>query len=107
MAEKIGLMDVFEEKCSQLSHGMKRKLGIAQALISDTKLLMLDEPAAGLPGEEREKLATLIKEVTQDISLIIIDHDMDIIFDVADTRIRSVHEKTRTERREKRPKGFL
>lgn len=84
VSKKLGIENLLNEKCSKLSHGMKRKLGIAQAVVSDTDLLMLDEPAAGLPAEERENLAKLIKQLTKNISLIIIDHDMDIIFDIAD-----------------------
>lgn len=84
VAEKLGLADLLENKVAELPHGKRRLLGIGQALISEAELIMLDEPAAGLPAQERTEISNLIKNLTEDITLIIIDHDMDIIFDIAD-----------------------
>ncbi|MBF8436075.1 ATP-binding cassette domain-containing protein [Halanaerobiaceae bacterium Z-7014] len=84
IAKEIGLYDNFNVKAKELPHGKRRLLGIGQALISDSKLLMLDEPAAGLPAQERNTISKLIKKITKELTLIIIDHDMDIIFDLAD-----------------------
>lgn len=84
IAKEIGLYNNFNVKAKELPHGKRRLLGIGQALISDSKLLMLDEPAAGLPAQERNTISKLIKKITKELTLIIIDHDMDIIFDLAD-----------------------
>ncbi len=84
MAKKLGLEDIFEVQVGELPHGKKRLLEIGQVLISGAKLIMLDEPAAGLPENERVKISQLVKELTEGLSLIMIDHDMDIIFDLAD-----------------------
>jgi len=84
MADKLGLDSFLQVKAKQLAHGKRRLLGIGQALVAGANLLMLDEPAAGLPSQEREEISELIKELTKNLTLIIIDHDMDIIFDIAD-----------------------
>ena len=71
---------------SNLPYGKQRKLEIARALATKPKLLLLDEPAAGMNEEESRQLTEIIKELRDkhDVTIIIIDHHMDVIMDVCD-----------------------
>src|SRR5690606_6965846 len=66
-----------------LSHGLQRQLELGMALAMRPRLIMLDEPAAGLSPGERRKLTALIKALPAEITLVLIEHDMDIVLDVA------------------------
>jgi branched-chain amino acid transport system ATP-binding protein len=88
---QIGLEDVGDELASNLSHGEQRQLEIAMALASDPHMLLLDEPAAGLSPNERPGLVTLLKGLSRDVTMIMIEHDMDVALQVAD-RILVMHE---------------
>jgi branched-chain amino acid transport system ATP-binding protein len=68
-----------------LSHGQLRLLEIAMALATGPRVLLLDEPLAGMGPEESERLAALLKELSRDHALLLIEHDMDVVFAVADT----------------------
>ena len=67
---------------SSLSHGDRKLLELAIALAGDPKLLLLDEPTAGLPPEERKILIALIKHLVEEmnVSTLFIEHDMDVVF---------------------------
>jgi branched-chain amino acid transport system ATP-binding protein len=67
-----------------LSHGQRRQLEVGMALASDPKLLMLDEPAAGLSPVERPELSKLLKDLPRDLTIVLIEHDMDIALPFAD-----------------------
>lgn len=69
-----------------LPYGMQRRLEIARAMVTFPKLLLLDEPAAGMNEEESRQLTEIIKELRDkhDVTIIIIDHHMDVIMDVCD-----------------------
>ena len=62
-----------------LSHGQKQWLEIGMLLAQECELLMLDEPVAGMTDEETEKTAILLKEISKERSLIVIEHDIDFI----------------------------
>ena len=66
-----------------LSHGEQRQLEIVLALASDPKVLMLDEPTAGLATGESAEMAKFLNSLSKDIAILIIEHDLDVIFDVA------------------------
>ncbi len=68
-----------------LSHGQLRLLEIAMALATRPSVLLLDEPLAGMGPEESERLASLLKELARDHAVLLIEHDMDVVFAVADT----------------------
>jgi branched-chain amino acid transport system ATP-binding protein len=68
-----------------LSHGQLRLLEIAMALATGPSVLLLDEPLAGMGPEESERLAALLKELARDHAVLLIEHDMDVVFAVADT----------------------
>ncbi|NYT45589.1 ABC transporter ATP-binding protein [Alcaligenaceae bacterium] len=88
---RIGLRDVGDELASNLSHGEQRQLEIAMALASDPYMLLLDEPAAGLSPSERPGLVALLRGLSRDVTMIMIEHDMDVALQVAD-RVLVMHE---------------
>ena len=83
--EEIGLMDVKDKIASSLSYGQQRALEIGIVLSTDPELIMLDEPTAGMTREETEHAIQMIDKVTKNHTLIIIEHDMDVVFSLADT----------------------
>ena len=83
--EQVGLFHVRNETASLLSYGMQRSLEIAITLSTEPEVILLDEPTAGMTREETYEAIKLIERVTQDKTLIIIEHDMDVVFSLADT----------------------
>lgn len=67
----------------QLSYGEQRKVELIMGLTSNPKILLLDEPTSGLTAAESVYFAELIREIGKDITLLIVEHDMDIVFDIA------------------------
>lgn len=80
----LGLNDVRNVPASSLSYGGQRKLELALALALDPVLIMLDEPTAGLNTEETRNAMQLIRRLTEGKTLIIIEHDMEVVFNLAD-----------------------
>ena len=73
--EKVGLFDVRERDANKLSGGMKRRLGIAQTLIGDPKIIVVDEPTTGLDPEERIRFRNILSEISQqDVTIILSTH---------------------------------
>ncbi|HRF10156.1 MAG TPA: branched-chain amino acid ABC transporter ATP-binding protein/permease [Xanthobacteraceae bacterium] len=72
-------------KASNLSHGEQRQLEIAMLIASGAKLLLLDEPLAGMGPEETGRVTALLRELSADHTIVLIEHDMDAIFAAADT----------------------
>ncbi|NQU34803.1 MAG: ABC transporter ATP-binding protein [Bacteroidetes bacterium] len=70
--EKVGLFDARERNADKLSGGMKRRLGIAQALIGDPKLLVVDEPTTGLDPEERIRFRNILSDISRHDAIIIL-----------------------------------
>ena len=83
MADAVGLGAVLDVLVSELSHGEQRQLEVGMARASDPKLMMLDEPAAGLSRAERVKLTDTLLKLDPAITLILIEHDMDVALRVA------------------------
>ena len=83
--EKVGLKEVSDLPASSLSYGQQRSLEIGITLSTEPELILLDEPTAGMTREETEQAIDLIDRVTADRTLIIIEHDMDVVFSLADT----------------------
>lgn len=71
-------------KVSDLSYGEQRKLEIAMALAHQPRLLLLDEPTAGLSTLETEKVVALIKTLSRDVTVVAIEHDMDVAFEIGE-----------------------
>lgn len=83
IAEVIFLRDKLDENAALLSHGQKQWLEIGMLLIQDPDLLMLDEPVAGMSVSERVKTAELLNRIIADRSVIVIEHDMKFVEDIA------------------------
>jgi branched-chain amino acid transport system ATP-binding protein len=87
---EIGLSNVKHKVASFLSYGQQRALEIGIVLSTDPELILLDEPTAGMTREETEYAIRMIDKVTRNHTLIIIEHDMDVVFSLAD-RISVLH----------------
>lgn len=83
VAEEIGLADVLDMEAGLLSHGQKQWLEIGMLLMQDPELLMLDEPIAGMSARERELTADLLKRICKNRSVIVIEHDMEFVKQIA------------------------
>ncbi|GAA4415815.1 ABC transporter ATP-binding protein [Advenella faeciporci] len=84
LAEKTGLGDYLNHLAGTLPHGVQRKLDVALALASRPKLLLLDEPMAGMGPEDSLQMIALIGTLRQDCAILLIEHDMDAVFQLAD-----------------------
>lgn len=83
--DRCGLAARCHEPASVLSHGDRRKLEIAMVLATDPELFLLDEPLAGMGAQESREILQLLKAIARDHTLILIEHDMDAVFAIADT----------------------
>lgn len=81
---RVGLAGAAHRRAGDLSHGEKRQLEIALALATDAKLLLLDEPLAGTGHEEGAVLIELMRELKATHTIVLIEHDMDAVFALAD-----------------------
>jgi branched-chain amino acid transport system ATP-binding protein len=79
-----GFLDRRETEVRFLSHGEQRQLEIVVGLAGDPKILLLDEPAAGLSSGESAEMAKFLGRLDRDLAILLIEHDMDVVFDVAD-----------------------
>lgn len=91
IAEMIFLSDHLDDSAALLSHGQKQWLEIGMLLIQDPELLMLDEPVAGMSVSERKKTAELLHKIIKDRSVIVIEHDMKFVEDIAH-RVTVLHQ---------------
>jgi branched-chain amino acid transport system ATP-binding protein len=83
-ADQMQLSDCFDRAVSELSYGQKRQLEVAMALCCEPRILLLDEPAAGTSPAERAQLVDLINRLPRGVTLILVEHDMDVVFDVCE-----------------------
>jgi branched-chain amino acid transport system ATP-binding protein len=90
-AGRVAIQHRLEELVGNLSHGEHRQVAIAMALAAEPKALMLDEPASGLSRGERQLLTELLLGLDREITLILIEHDMDIALRVAE-RVTMMHD---------------
>ena len=84
LLEQWGLWEYRDEAVSNLSHGSQRQLEIVLALASGPKLLMLDEPTSGLSIAERELVTERIRGLERDLTILMTEHDMDVVFEISD-----------------------
>ena len=82
--KSVGLEDRLETEVAQLSHGERRLLELALAMIMQPKLLLLDEPMAGAGVRESQRMTQLIANLREDCSILLVEHDMDAVFQLAD-----------------------
>lgn len=83
--ERVGLTDVMDEPVSALSYGRQRALEIGVTLSTAPDLILLDEPTAGMTREETNDAIRMINDISSGRTLIIIEHDMEVVFSLADT----------------------
>jgi branched-chain amino acid transport system ATP-binding protein len=85
LLERLGLQELSRQVVSSLPYGHQRRVEIARALAGEPKVLLLDEPAAGLNDAETAELRELLREIRGDgCSILVIDHDMSLIMGVSD-----------------------
>ena len=84
VAEAIFLIEMLDSQAELLSHGQKQWLEIGMLLVQSPDLIMLDEPVAGMSAKERDATAELLREVSKEHSVLIIEHDMDFVAKIAD-----------------------
>jgi branched-chain amino acid transport system ATP-binding protein len=90
-AASVGMTDRLDTLAGDLSHGEQRQLEIGLALIAEPRMLLLDEPAAGLSRAERQLLTQLLLSLDRDVTLLLIEHDMDVALTVAE-RVTMMHD---------------
>jgi ABC-type branched-subunit amino acid transport system ATPase component len=83
LLERFRLVDVMQERTAILPYGKQRLLEIALAFACRPRLLLLDEPAAGVPDAERHEILATIATLPADVTVLLIEHDMDIVFSFA------------------------
>jgi branched-chain amino acid transport system ATP-binding protein len=84
LLERASFLDRKDTEVRYLSHGEQRQLEIVLGLASDPKILLLDEPAAGLSSGESAEMGQFLKRLDPNLAILLIEHDMDVVFDYAD-----------------------
>ena len=91
LLERIRLKDHRARKAAELSHGQKQWLEIGMLLAQEPKLLLVDEPAAGMTDQETADTADLLREIARDRSVVVVEHDMTFVRDL-DVKVTVLHE---------------
>ena len=91
VAEQTGLHEYLQKEAGSLSHGQKQWLEIAMVILQDPKLFLVDEPAAGMTDEETYKTGELLERLAEDRAIIVIEHDMEFVRQIART-VTVLHE---------------
>lgn len=84
VALQVGIADQLDTPVGTFPHGLRRQLDIAMAIAASPKLLLLDEPAAGLSPSERDRLVDILEALPRTIAMMIVEHDMDVALRIAD-----------------------
>lgn len=90
-AEQLGLTTVLDQVVANLSYGIVRQLELAMVMAQKPRLLLLDEPAAGLSRAERQILQSILGNLPRDVTLLMIEHDMEMVLELSD-RISVLHQ---------------
>ncbi|WP_327583893.1 ABC transporter ATP-binding protein [Nonomuraea sp. NBC_00507] len=88
--ESVGLAGRADDRAADLSHGERRQLEVAMVLAAQPALVMFDEPTAGMSAAETERFAALVERLPDELTLLIVEHDLDVVFRLAD-RITVLH----------------
>jgi branched-chain amino acid transport system ATP-binding protein len=83
LLEQFRLSEVADQRTEHLAYGKRRLLEIAIALACEPRVLLLDEPVAGVPAGEREELLQTVAALPAEVSVLLIEHDMDLVFSFA------------------------
>ena len=84
LLESVGLQNEYDSQAADLSYGRKRVLEIATTLALDPKVLLLDEPMAGMGGEDVGMVAELIREVAKTRAVLMVEHNLNVVADLCD-----------------------
>jgi branched-chain amino acid transport system ATP-binding protein len=87
---KVGLDHIAERPLAQTSYGERRRVEIAMALAQEPKVLLLDEPFAGLSIDERRDVLKLLQAIPREVTVVMIEHNMDVALELAD-RVTLLH----------------
>jgi len=87
---RVGLDQIAQRPLAETSYGERRRVEIAMALAQNPRVLLLDEPFAGLSIDERQEVRKLLLAIPRDVTIVMIEHDMDVALDLAD-RITLLH----------------
>jgi branched-chain amino acid transport system ATP-binding protein len=87
---QVGLSHIADRPLAQTSYGERRRVEIAMALAQNPKVLLLDEPFAGLSIDERQDVQRLLRNIPRDVTIVMIEHNMDVALDFAE-RITLLH----------------
>jgi branched-chain amino acid transport system ATP-binding protein len=82
--ERVGLVQRAGVVVASMSHGEHRQLEIAMALATRPRMLLLDEPMAGMGPEESQRMVAMLRELKQELTILLIEHDMEAVFALAD-----------------------
>jgi branched-chain amino acid transport system ATP-binding protein len=82
--DRVGAADLADRRPGTLAHGLRKRIALARALACEPRLLLLDEPASGLTENELSELGKLISRLATDVSVIVIEHRMDLVMSVCD-----------------------
>lgn len=85
LIERLGLTEVSSEPVKNLAYGDQRLLEVAIALAGDPRVLFLDEPTAGMSPAETERTAGLIRDLADELSVVLVEHDMDLVMAISDS----------------------
>jgi branched-chain amino acid transport system ATP-binding protein len=88
--DRIDLADRAEERASTLPYGDRRRLEVGLVLATDPEVVLLDEPTAGMSGDETNEAIDLIQEVLAEKTLVLVEHNVDLVMDISD-RITVLH----------------
>jgi ABC-type branched-subunit amino acid transport system ATPase component len=88
---RVGLEDVADVSANCLAHGDQRVLEVAIALAGNPKLVLLDEPAAGMSPTETDQVSELIKSLGQEMAVVLVEHDMEVVMTISD-RVTVLHQ---------------
>ena len=91
VAETVGLLPHLARRAGELSHGQKQWLEIGMLLAQEPRLLLVDEPAAGMTPHERERTADLLKSIAETRAVVVVEHDMEFVRRL-DCRVTVLHE---------------
>jgi branched-chain amino acid transport system ATP-binding protein len=84
-AERVGLSANLDRPAGALSHGQQRQLEVAMALATDPSVVLLDEPMAGMGPDESQRMLAWLESIKGQVTLLLVEHDMDAVFALADT----------------------
>ncbi|MDP4621821.1 MAG: ABC transporter ATP-binding protein [Hydrogenophaga sp.] len=84
-AERVGLSAVLGQPVGALSHGQQRQLEVAMALATEPSVVLLDEPMAGMGPDESQRMLAWLQSIKGQVTLLLVEHDMDAVFALADT----------------------